>query len=89
MFSLKEGAMETELIKFYDPDKTPFEMTHIYASKIPQVVNDKLKEAGDPRAVKNLWLGNLTVGVRFTVLFSLQVQEHAVISDPYKNRRYR
>lgn len=48
-----------------------FKMNHVFNTSIAN---------GD-----NLWVRSLTVGVRFTVLFSLHAQERCILCDPWKH----
>lgn len=74
--SMYESDVETgrkgqeTLYDFYHPFKTPFVMNHIYSTAVPG---------------NKTWLRNMTVGVRFTVLFSLQAQEHCILCDPWRH----
>lgn len=73
---------QMNLYDFHHPVKTPFSMYHVYATDVPNRVNAALPAN---EQVKDIWLRNLTVGVRFTVLFSLQAQEHCILCDPWKH----
>ena len=76
LYECEPGKFRNNWANFYDPTLTPFTMNHIYATKVLDDV------AGDQAG--KLWLRNITVGVRFTVLFSLQAQEHCILCDPWK-----
>lgn len=73
------GQGQDNLANFHHPEITPFVMNHIYSSSIPYQVNNVLPSGKAP------WLRNMTVGVRFTVLFSLQAQEHCILCDPWRH----
>jgi len=84
MYDCEKGKFDASWADFYDPVKSPFTMNHIYATHVPQGYFNQLPD-GDPNKLKDVWLRNLTVGVRFTVLFSLQAQEHCILCDPWKH----
>ena len=83
VYEVEPGKFQNNWANFYDSNLTPFTMTHIYGTKVPAEINRA--QAPSPDKVKDLWLRNLSVGVRFTVLFSLQAQEHCILCDPWRH----
>ena len=72
----EENYTEEQVEAETDPGKlnalyefSSFEMNHVFETS----------------RVSNYWIGNLTVGVRFTVLFSMQAKEHCILCDPWRH----
>jgi len=50
-----------------------------HSFKMNHVLSTEVANSG------NLWVRNLTVGLRFTLLFSMQTKEHCILCDPWRH----